>query len=297
MESSTHPSPGKLTAAYSEPNNGQLLDQTTPLLGALLTDSTHLPGSILLFDSWTYTASRFLRHRLPLLKKALVHGEASSRLYDLLLSAPSRIGRTDGLALFNSTRNQRRKIIYQNFLDQVKPLKHPQRKLKAAFLEHEVSPEDWPHVQKVLHHARNEDKIRFRISYSAEHKICIVYLIPTPAHEAATHNLTAILSVLIATQSGGSIWRDVVFGGSQTTDISNSGGKNIKEPDQSIYPQRPPGPDSCWPNIVIETGVSESHQRLKNDMHRWFTAAERGRVVKLVILIIIDVKEDEEASI
>ncbi|KAJ7459652.1 hypothetical protein FB451DRAFT_1405562 [Mycena latifolia] len=115
--------------------------------------------------------------------------------------------------------------LYQNFLDQVKPLKHPQRKLKAAFLEHEVSPEDWPHVQK--------EALYGVMLFSAVHKPP-TYLIQA---EKTSKNLTS-----------------------------------------QFTPNDRQAPTAAGPIL-------------------WFAAAERGRVVKLVILIIIDVKEDEEASI
>ncbi|KAJ7709685.1 hypothetical protein B0H17DRAFT_1190865 [Mycena rosella] len=117
---------------------------------------------------------------------------------------------------------------------------------------------------------------------------------PTPAHESATHNLAVILGVLMARQLPGDTWQSFAFGGAQTTDISNSGGDGIKEPDQFIHPERPDGPDCCWPNVVIETGVAETHTQLKNDMHRWF-AAERP--VKFVILIIIDIRQGDQSTI
>ncbi|KAJ7287237.1 hypothetical protein C8J57DRAFT_1653164 [Mycena rebaudengoi] len=172
---------------------------------------------------------------------------------------------------------------FQRFFDN---LLRPQNSAKT-FLELSVPPDEWSEVKRILASVRDADIIRFRISYAPDTNKCIIYCMPSPAHECASRNFIASLTLIMYQQLPGNMGRDFALGGSQRTDISNTGHASIKEPDECIYPDRPPGPNCCWPNIVIETGVSETHTQLKNDMYRWFAA---DRAVKLVILIIIDIK-------
>ncbi|KAJ7179686.1 hypothetical protein C8R46DRAFT_1325449 [Mycena filopes] len=134
------------------------------------------------------------------------------------------------------------------------------------------------------------EKSREALSYKPDDRILV--FVSGNAHKVGTSMLIPLITAAMSSQLNTPAWETFTFGGSQKTDIRASSTSQIKEPAQCIYPDRPIGPSCCFPNVIIETGLSETHTQLKTDMYRWFAAEaslhhSRG-AVKLVILLIID---------
>ncbi|OQD78229.1 hypothetical protein PENDEC_c001G03381 [Penicillium decumbens] len=111
----------------------------------------------------------------------------------------------------------------------------------------------------------------------------LIKVVPGEAHDAITDNFTRIITANLLAM-GQSIW-DPQWVGTTTYKPSTGAGK---QGDQAFKPPTrcSPGlPGIGWPTLVVETGVSESLPRLREDAKKWFRDS-RGDV-RIVILISI----------
>lgn len=109
--------------------------------------------------------------------------------------------------------------------------------------------------------------ISFRFMW--EENAGLIKIIPTGEHENVTDAIRSEIGRICLFMG---ISRDEIAFGMSTTYKSTVGNKG-KQPDQCFWsPSRYPGPgqQAGWPTLVIETGVSESLRRLREDAHWWF---------------------------
>lgn len=115
--------------------------------------------------------------------------------------------------------------------------------------------------------------------YDSSLKILILKMHLMPLEAAAS--ALGILIALKAADMG--IRRRIRFLGSSTVEISPG---RTKDPHCSYYPkQRPKDPKREWPSVVLETGYSESREKLKSDAVCWLN--QMNEYVKLAITIEI----------
>lgn len=127
------------------------------------------------------------------------------------------------------------------------------------------------------------DGISFRFMW--ENNTGLVKVIPTAEHESVTDTFRGEIEFICRSQMG--IPRDEILFGVATTHQPTVGNKG-KQPDQCFWPpSRQPGPGQRhgWPTLVIETGVTESLQRLRDDAYWWFNNSLGD--VRIVLLFCI----------
>ncbi|KAH8434087.1 uncharacterized protein LDX57_011725 [Aspergillus melleus] len=110
--------------------------------------------------------------------------------------------------------------------------------------------------------------ITFRFMW--EGTTALIKVIPTLQHDVTTRSITEEVGYKLRSQMG--ISRDSIMFGNTTTHKSSVGNKG-KQPDDCFWPpSRQGGPNHAhgWPTLVVETGVSESLPKLREDAHWWF---------------------------
>ncbi|KAJ5534073.1 hypothetical protein N7527_000327 [Penicillium freii] len=109
----------------------------------------------------------------------------------------------------------------------------------------------------------------------------LIKVVPRREHEIATSQFTMVIHDEL--KAMGLPRKEVVWVGSTTY---RSGTSKGKEADNSYLPpsrHTRPSQNAGYPSLVIETGVSESLGRLRQDARKWF--ADSGGDVRIVILI------------
>lgn len=123
--------------------------------------------------------------------------------------------------------------------------------------------------------------INYRLMFDGT--TALIKIIPSSAHENATsrlHDNITVLAVLAGTSMD-----DILWGGSATYRPSIAGNKGKEGDDCFIPPSRQEraGQPQGWPSLVIETGVTESRDRLREDAKWWFQNSQGA--VRTVILL------------
>lgn len=109
----------------------------------------------------------------------------------------------------------------------------------------------------------------------------LIKVVPRGEHEIATSQFTTVIHDEL--KAMGLPRKEVVWVGSKTYRSGTSSGK---EADNSYLPpsrHTRPIENAGYPSLVIETGVSESLGRLRQDARKWF--ADSAGDVRIVILI------------
>lgn len=142
-------------------------------------------------------------------------------------------------------------------------------------------------IHRLTKHARqrlDEEKdilgSTFRLMWEGE--TGIIKLMPSAAHDYATDDLSRTISR--ACEGMGVPLLEIAWGTS-TTHPGQSGDKG-KQADQCLSPlPRQPvnGQVTGWPTLVIETGVSESLPRLRQDAAWWFRNSRGDTRIVLVM--------------
>ncbi|GIK05235.1 hypothetical protein Aspvir_009339 [Aspergillus viridinutans] len=134
----------------------------------------------------------------------------------------------------------------------------------------------------------DEDKnvlqgINFRLMFDGT--TALIKIVPSHPHEYATSRLRD--NITFSAVLAGMSMDDILWSGKTTHRPSVAANKGKEADDCFIPPTRqagrnqPPG----WPSLVIETGVSESLTRLRQDARWWFENSEGA--VRTVILLSI----------
>ncbi|KAJ6009233.1 hypothetical protein N7522_004249 [Penicillium canescens] len=111
----------------------------------------------------------------------------------------------------------------------------------------------------------------------------LIKVVPSKAHDATTDKVTRVIDRKL--DAMGLDWSDAAWVATATYKPTTSKGKQA---DQAFLPPArcPVGlPRSGWPTFVIETGVSESLNRLREDAKRWFVDSQGE--VRIVMVISI----------
>lgn len=127
------------------------------------------------------------------------------------------------------------------------------------------------------------DGIAFRFMW--EDNVGLIKVVATAEHGITTDAIRGEIDFICRSQMG--ISRDEIAFGMSTTHKPTAGNKG-KQPDQcfwspSRYPR--PGQQPDWPTLVIETGVTESLRRLREEAYWWFQNS-LGQV-RIVLIICI----------
>jgi hypothetical protein len=131
-------------------------------------------------------------------------------------------------------------------------------------------------IEKLDNHSLGEVNYRFQW----EQTTGLIKVVPSGPHEGATHQFsTLVTSKLIAM---GIPSHECPWFGSTTyrPDVGKG-----KEGDNIFVPRSRCLPTFGWPTLVIETGVSESLPRLRQDAAKWF--ADSNGEIRFVILISV----------
>jgi hypothetical protein len=116
-----------------------------------------------------------------------------------------------------------------------------------------------------------------------EGTVGLIKVVPSHTHEAITDKVTRIIDeylMAMGIQSDDREW-------AMATTYKPTASKG-KQPDQCFTPpcrRASPGQPVGWPTLVIETGVSESLPRLREDARWWFNNS--GGEVRMVLVISI----------
>lgn len=125
--------------------------------------------------------------------------------------------------------------------------------------------------------------ITFRFMW--ENQTGLIKVVPTAAHEVTTDAIRGEIEFICRSRMG--IPRNEIAFGMATTHQPTVGNKG-KQADQCFWPSsRQPGPGQQpgWPTLVIETGVTESLHRLREDAYWWFhNSLGRVRIVLVVCI-------------
>ncbi|CAI7570042.1 unnamed protein product [Penicillium manginii] len=111
----------------------------------------------------------------------------------------------------------------------------------------------------------------------------LIKVVPSKAHNETTDKVTRVIDRKL--DAMGLDWSDAAWVATATYKPTTGKGKQA---DQAFLPPArcPIGlPSSGWPTFVIETGVSESLNRLREDAKRWFVDSQGE--VRIVIVISI----------
>jgi hypothetical protein len=111
----------------------------------------------------------------------------------------------------------------------------------------------------------------------------LIKVVPSQAHDATTDKVTRVVDRKL--DAMGLDWSNAAW---LVTAIYKPTASKGKQADQAFLPPArcPNGlPTSAWPTFVIETGVSESLDRLRENANKWFVDSEG--LVRIVMLISI----------
>jgi hypothetical protein len=135
----------------------------------------------------------------------------------------------------------------------------------------------------LIDNERTSRRSRIRIKrYYAKHGLLLI-AIPTAFHELSHANLYMEIATKIARMGLDDQWT----GTGATTHETAAG--DMGEADSTGRPRFTRRGHDSWPTLVIESGVSDSLQALRDDMRWWFSASDHQ--VKIVILVKLDVTE------
>lgn len=154
----------------------------------------------------------------------------------------------------------------------LKPPEHP------FVLEFENVPPDL--IAESLYNPLLFGADNLRIFYDEDDQQRLKLKIPSTVHNHAERRLTL------------EIERATIYMGLEDSFKRLGGGrvtfeKISKEPDSSFRPVfLPPGRPKKWPTIIVETGNSESLQRLRNIANLWISHSDG--MVKVVVLLSVD---------
>ncbi|KAJ5804463.1 uncharacterized protein N7518_000766 [Penicillium psychrosexuale] len=115
----------------------------------------------------------------------------------------------------------------------------------------------------------------------------LIKVVPSERHDAVTNQLGRAIDMKLTAM--GLRWSEMIWTGTATYKPTVGVGK---QGDHAFLPpiRCPNGlPSGSWPTFVIETGVSESLPRLREDAKRWFIISQG--LVRIVILISIKATE------
>jgi hypothetical protein len=128
---------------------------------------------------------------------------------------------------------------------------------------------------------------RFR-SFSAESKILIV-IIPTALHEQL--HLAIDKKIFLSMVRMGLDDTDWISMGSTTLRAQGHPNGDGGEGDSTGGPRNLRGGEGAWPTLVIEAGVSETLEELRNDMKWWFGTSDHQ--VQIVLLAKFDHNQNQ----
>ncbi|KAE8407527.1 hypothetical protein BDV37DRAFT_240439 [Aspergillus pseudonomiae] len=136
-------------------------------------------------------------------------------------------------------------------------------------------------VEKLGSHEGELRGIAYRFQW--EGSVGVMKIVPGYSHECPTDDFRSVIQDQLAAMG---VRRNDRGWGVSTT-YRPTGSNKGKEADQIFFPftRRPSGGIVDWPTLVVETGVSESYNKLKEDARWWFENSD-GRV-RIVILIIV----------
>lgn len=124
--------------------------------------------------------------------------------------------------------------------------------------------------------------VTFRFMFYENEQLGIIKIISGFAHEASTAHLQCEIWVHMLAMG---VHRNEGAWGMSATHRGTSAGK---QPDHQFLPE-PRWPRNCqlhgWPTLVIETGFTESLQRVRQDAKWWFSNSNGD--VKCVLLVLI----------
>lgn len=112
----------------------------------------------------------------------------------------------------------------------------------------------------------------------------LIKVVPSKAYDIITDKVTRVMDR--KTDALRVDWIDTAWVGTSTYKLNTT--RKGKQPDQAFLPPSriPQGlSTSTWPTLVIETGVSESLNRLREDARKWFIDSEGAVRIVLVISI------------
>ncbi|KAK4039565.1 hypothetical protein C8A01DRAFT_16452 [Parachaetomium inaequale] len=159
-----------------------------------------------------------------------------------------------------------------------------------------VSPSHFTEIEREREKQRR--KFRFR-RYDSDRQILLI-TIPTDLHEALHLGLYMGYYTQLARSGRENSWRSI---GTATRRAQHGHPRGDGgEGDSTGGPKLERGTKDAWPTLVIEAGVSESLNGLRNDMRWWFATSDHQ--VKIVLLAkfeharraIILEKWEEEAT-
>ncbi|KAJ5845176.1 hypothetical protein N7534_008845 [Penicillium rubens] len=115
----------------------------------------------------------------------------------------------------------------------------------------------------------------------------LIKVVPSERHDGITNQISRAIDMKLIAM--GLRWSEMVWTGTSTYKPTAGAGK---QGDQAFLPpiRCPNGlPSGSWPTFVIETGVSESLPRLREDAKRWFIISQG--LVRIVIIMSIKLTE------
>ncbi|CUS15698.1 unnamed protein product [Tuber aestivum] len=128
-----------------------------------------------------------------------------------------------------------------------------------------------------LEHIRDSHYKSLRFLYLNDAQTLIVKIMPGPAHEVATSELTHIVRLKVGVMGLHRALRD-------RRATTYQGARSKKEADSALKPNTRPLKDD-WPTLVFECGVSGSLRRLRTDANWWL--ANSAHDVKIVLLVSV----------
>ncbi|PUU76792.1 hypothetical protein B9Z19DRAFT_1194475 [Tuber borchii] len=130
----------------------------------------------------------------------------------------------------------------------------------------------------------SERKIKYktvRTLYLTELETLIIKIMPLPEHEITTHVFERM--IIDKVLEGGQRAMIIPAGSTRFPGLNNS-----NEAAASLRPCHVRPRYTDWPSVVLETGVSETAERLHVDGRWWF--ANSGGAVKIVLLFFVNLK-------
>ncbi|KAJ5946896.1 hypothetical protein N7454_003735 [Penicillium verhagenii] len=140
--------------------------------------------------------------------------------------------------------------------------------------------------KQIIDQLANRELTSINYRFAWEGTVGLMKVIPGSAHEQVTCYLTNLVWFKIGAMGRGDYLDELATGGATTYRPTGNKGK---EADQCFIPAHrkglhgaaPPG----WPTLVIETGVSESLTRLRQDARFWFSQSH-GEVYMVLVITI-----------
>ncbi|KAF4212562.1 hypothetical protein CNMCM8980_000769 [Aspergillus fumigatiaffinis] len=126
--------------------------------------------------------------------------------------------------------------------------------------------------------------INFRLMFDGT--TALIKIVPSEPHETATSRLRDNISV--SAVLAGTSMDDILWSGKTTHRPSVAANKGKQADDCFIPPTRQPrgNQPQGWPSLVIETGVPETLNRLRQEVKWWFENSQGA--VRTVILLSIE---------